>query len=116
MTTPEGAVKYKVKQLLEKYKAYYYMPVPAGYGKPSLDFVGCYRGQFFAIETKAEGKHATARQSITAQEMISAGAAVFFIEGVNSPVFNCLERWLFIYSIHENYGFLNTSAEKNDIP
>jgi hypothetical protein len=83
------------------------MPVPNGYGKPSLDFIGCYRGHFYAIETKTAGKHATARQNVTAQEMIAAGAAVFFIEGEDSPVFSCLERWLFLYADTELNGFLN---------
>lgn len=106
MTTAEGTVKNKVKKILAEYDAYYYMPVPGGYGKPSLDFVGCHRGHFFAIETKAEGKHATMRQNETAQEMIRAGAAVFFIEGVDSAVFNVLTRWLDFYTTPEMHGKL----------
>lgn len=79
--TPEGKVKEAVKKLLKERGAYYHMPVQNGMGKPSLDFVGCYKGKFFAIETKAEGKKPTLRQQATIAEMEAAGAAVFVVAG-----------------------------------
>ena len=65
--TPEGRVKLLVKEFLRSRNVasltatmshpvgYYRMPVPNGYGAPELDFYGCYKGRFFAVETKAQG-------------------------------------------------------------
>jgi hypothetical protein len=77
--TPEGRVKEKVKRLLEKYGAYYFMPVQNGMGKASLDFLVCHQGRFAAIETKAGTKGMTPRQEVTTEEMRAAKAAVFLI-------------------------------------
>ncbi|MDE2471846.1 MAG: hypothetical protein KGL35_24760 [Bradyrhizobium sp.] len=74
--TPEGAVKKDVKAFLRERKVasmsapvpdavgYYHMYVPSGYGDPALDFTGCYKGRFFAIETKADGGTPSARQNL----------------------------------------------------
>src|SRR5690606_41709217 len=67
--TPEGRVKEKVKALLRRYGAYYFMPVQYGYGAPSVDFLVCHQGFFAAIETKAEGKKPTKRQALVLQEI-----------------------------------------------
>ena len=72
MRTPEGRLKDKVKAFLKARGAYYHMPVQNGYGQPSLDFVGCYKGFYFAIETKAPGKTPTPRQTYTMNEIVSA--------------------------------------------
>lgn len=54
MTTPENKVKTKVKALLTKRGAYFFMPATGGYGRSGVpDIVGCYRGAFFAFECKA---------------------------------------------------------------
>lgn len=54
MTTPENKVKAKVKSLLTKRGAYYFMPATGGYGRSGVpDIVGCYKGAFFAFECKA---------------------------------------------------------------
>lgn len=84
MTTPEGRVKSKVKELLSKYPVYGNWPVPGGYGTPMLDFVGCYKGWFFTIETKAEGEKLTPRQQYIAEEILAAGGLVFIVTGVNA--------------------------------
>lgn len=73
---------------------YYYMPVPTGYGRASLDFIGCYNGLYFAIETKDEGKEPTTRQHATIFEMRSAGAAVFVISGTVDLAYADLIGWL----------------------
>lgn len=81
--TPEGKIKEKVKKLLDprRPKLYYEMPVPAGYGRPSLDFVGCYYGKYFAVETKRRGKRLTDRQEGTRDDMRAAGGMVFEVLG-----------------------------------
>lgn len=80
-STPEGKVKDRIKHTLKGYGAYYHMPVQNGMGAPTLDFIGCYYGHFFAIEAKAPGKKPTARQELTIRTMTQAGAAVFIIDG-----------------------------------
>lgn len=79
MTTPEGRIKNTVKKALTEFGAYYHMVVQNGMGAPSLDFVGCHKGAFFAIETKAGNKGMTPRQEATADKMRKAGAKVFLI-------------------------------------
>lgn len=80
--TPEARVKNQVKKILAEYKPLYgWWPVPNGMGASSLDFVGCFRGVFFAVETKAPGKKPTARQDLCIQEMRAAGGIVFVIDG-----------------------------------
>lgn len=81
--TPEGKVKTKIKLLLDDYhgSVYYYMPVPGGYGRPTLDYLGSANGWFFAIEAKAPGKSPTARQQGTIEEIAEAGGRVFKIDG-----------------------------------
>lgn len=86
----ERTVKDRVKRVLNKYEAYYYMPVPGGYGAATLDFIGCVKGYYFSIETKAPGKKPTARQKVTITRMREAGGKVFVIDGDCSE----LESWL----------------------
>ncbi len=98
--TPEGKVKLQVKRALKMlqdrgYPVYYHMPVQNGMGKPTLDFIGCIKGQFFAIETKAPGKKPTERQEGTIEDMRKAGAHVFVYDGSNPEV---LAGWLAMLS------------------
>ncbi len=79
-STPEGRVKATVKKLLQGHGVYYHMPVQNGMGKPTLDFIGCSNGRFFAVETKAPGKKPTDRQQTTIEEMRAAGGTVFVID------------------------------------
>ena len=80
---PEGKIKHLIKKVLDPRKPdlYYDMPVPTGFGKSMLDFVGCYYGRYFAIEAKAPGKQPTERQEGTRDDMLKAGGAVFVIDG-----------------------------------
>lgn len=91
-TTPEGRVKSKVKKVLDPFQPllWYFMPVPNGYGKQTLDFIGCDRGRYFAIETKAPGEKPTSRQDQTIDDMRAAGARVFVVDGDTTE----LEAWL----------------------
>lgn len=81
MSTPEGKVKDKVKEILREFDVYWHCPVQNGMGAPGLDFWCCYRGIFFAIETKAPGKTPTPRQLITIAQVRKAGGMVFVIDG-----------------------------------
>ena len=90
--TPEGKVKSRVKTLLKQHSAWWHMPVQNGMGVPSLDFIGCHRGRFFGIETKAGAKAPTPRQQITMQDMAAAGGAVFLINEVEGM--DALDNWL----------------------
>lgn len=86
--TPEGKVKLKVKAMLTEFKAYQHWPVLTGYGAPTLDCIGCYHGLYFAVETKAPGKHLSPRQELTKSEIEAAGGIVFVIgeyEGEGYP-------------------------------
>lgn len=92
--TPEGRVKDKIDKLLKQYRVYAFKPVQTGMGKPGLDYFCCFRGWFFAIEAKAEGKRLTERQEITRNEILAAWGRVFVIAGVDTPEFEILESWL----------------------
>lgn len=85
--TPEGKLKAEVRVYLNELKAagvgvYYRMPVPVGYGTQGLDFEGCIRGRFFAIETKAPGKMPTARQNLTLDAINRAGGIAFYADNI----------------------------------
>jgi hypothetical protein len=90
-STPEGKVKKTVSALLRSVPdLYYFMPVPSGYGESTLDYLGCYKGQFFAVETKAPGKKPTDRQNMMIERMRKAGGTVFIIDGDISE----LKQWI----------------------
>jgi hypothetical protein len=91
MSTPEGKVKEQVKKVLKAAGAYYHMPVQNGMGSPTLDFICCFRGAYFAIETKAPGGQPTPRQKHTMYEIeYTGGGVVFVIDGDTKE----LEEWL----------------------
>jgi len=55
--TPEGKVKDAVKKVLKAHDIWFFMPMQNGFGVVGIpDFICCWKGQFFAIETKAPGK------------------------------------------------------------
>lgn len=92
MSTPEGKVKSRINKILDKYKGriYKFMPVPGGYGKSTLDYLGIFRGRGFAIEAKAPGKVPTPRQEQIADDIRAGGGRVFVIDGDTTE----LELWL----------------------
>ena len=99
MATPEGIVKRKVRNLLAEYQDIYtYWPVPSGFGKTQLDVLGCYRGRFFSVETKAEGKKPTLRQTEELKNIAQAMGETFVIAGPDDPVFDQLRAWLDLLS------------------
>ena len=90
--TPEGKVKELVKRALKAAGAYYHMPVQNGMGAPTLDFIGCHKGTFIAVETKAPGKKPTPRQVLTIEAMRESGALVYVVDGPETlePLVNML--------------------------
>lgn len=82
----ESRIKKYVKDRLDELGAYHFWPVQMGLGKATLDCLGCYKGRFFAIETKRPGEKPTTRQAITMGEMRGAGAAVFVVDSEQSAL------------------------------
>src|SRR5215510_10046875 len=93
MKTPEGVVKDAVRELLDQYQGLYqFWPVQTGYGRATIDVLGCFRGRFFGIETKAPGKEPTPRQLEVMADIRAAGGAVFAVIGKEDLVE--LKAWL----------------------
>lgn len=78
--TPESKVKAAVKKILAARGAWFFMPSARAYGTAGVpDFIGCYKGRFFAIETKARGNKPTALQVFQGARLVDSGAAYFVI-------------------------------------
>jgi len=77
----ERKLKVEVMAMLNEAGAWTFMPVPTGMQAATLDFLGCYKGRFFAIETKRPGEVPTPRQTATMQWIKDAGG--FAIWGDN---------------------------------
>lgn len=92
--TPEGRTKRAIRAILNRYadQVYTYMPVPAGYGVATLDYLGFAAGHGFAIEAKRERGKPTPRQDVIIQQMRAAGAKVFIINGPEA--LQELDDWL----------------------
>lgn len=93
--TPEGKIKKKIRELLDSYKPrlYYYMPVPGGYGRTTIDYLICARGIFVGIEAKGKpGQGPTARQEGVIEDITQAGGTVFVINDEFS--LNAFATWL----------------------
>jgi hypothetical protein len=93
--TPEGRVKAKVKRWLDARAIWYFCPVSNGMGRHGIpDFVGCRKrlvtpdmvgqfiGEFFSVETKAEGKAnaATPLQLECHDEIRQAGGVAVVVD------------------------------------
>lgn len=78
--TPEGRVKDKIKAVLKKHGAYFFMPVQNGYGTQTVDFLCCVKGRFLAIEAKAPGKKPTGRQEDVLAEVMAAGGTAIWLD------------------------------------
>jgi hypothetical protein len=95
--TPEGKTKNRISKFLGQVKqihgeVWWFMPVQNGMGRATLDYVGWFRGRAFAIEAKAPGKKPTPRQTVTAAEMMDAGAKVFVVDGSDAS-FEIMIAW-----------------------
>lgn len=90
--TPEGKVKKEIKAWLKERGAYFFMPVPTGYGKKTIDFLVCLNGRFVGIEAKAPGNEPTALQDIHIEEIRKAGGVAVWCDSLEM-----LKRELFKY-------------------
>jgi hypothetical protein len=79
--TPEGRIKKRFRDRLKEVPyTWIYMPVPGGFGKQALDYLGCTAGWFWAAEAKAPGKAPTPRQYQTMSDMNDARAVIFIVD------------------------------------
>ena len=106
--TPEGKVKKLVKDYLlsiglipagqavlctEANTGWFYMPVSNGMGVHGIpDFIGHYKGRFFAIEAKDKGKKPTARQKHQLGALTLTGAKTFVVDSEES--LEGVKRWI----------------------
>jgi len=79
-STPEKKVKDKVKKILKENGVYFFSPVTGGYGASGVpDIVGCYRGRFIGIETKAGSGKPTALQEKNLMEISEKGGIAILV-------------------------------------
>lgn len=89
--TPEAKVKQKVRLVLEKYGAYYTMPVTGGYGASGVpDFICCYHGRFIGVECKAGSNTPTALQINNMKRIELAGGTAIVINEDNISLLETL--------------------------
>lgn len=111
--TPEGKVKQDIEKQLFIWgfiKAgtktsvwpplpvgWYYMPVQTGYGINGIpDFICCYAGAFFGIETKAPGKvgNLSVNQGRRKEEIELGGGRVFVVDSAEAFVAKLKENFV----------------------
>jgi len=69
------------------------MPGQRGYGVTGIpDFIGHYKGYFFAIETKALGEEPKGFQALQIKAIDCSGGAVLVVDGENG--LNMFRQWL----------------------
>lgn len=93
METPEHYEKRDIRRVLDKYLAWHFMPQMGGFGRNGVpDIIGCYKGRFFAIEVKREGKKLTPLQERQGAAIVANGGAFFW--GTAECVIPALKAWL----------------------
>ena len=105
MASPEKKVKQKIRQILDSFDAYHFMPATHGYGASgTADIVVCFRGRFVAIEVKATDKNKpTALQCLAARQVIAAGGTALLVHAENTHVvaeaFKQIESGAYAHSV-----------------
>ena len=83
----EKDVKKNVRKVLDEYAQdgiWYYMPAANGYGRSGIpDFVGLYKGNFFAIETKFGTNDLSTHQIREVASIIQGGGKCWIVRDSN---------------------------------
>ena len=78
--TPEAKVKKKVKQILDKHGAYYFMPIGGPYAVQGVpDIICCIKGRFVGIECKCGMNVPTTLQQKNIDAIIANGGVAIVI-------------------------------------
>ena len=93
--TPEGEVKKLIDKVLKAApQCFVTKPVVGPYGSTMLDYEGCSKGRYFAIEAKRPDVHEpTTRQQDRMTDIEDAGGKTFFINGKQEQL-DALRDWL----------------------
>lgn len=75
---PEAKIKADIRAYFRNVGAYIFAPVQTGMGMSTVDQLVCFNGKFIGIEVKVPGKHPTARQINTIDEINKAGGLAFW--------------------------------------
>lgn len=87
----EKDVKSVVRHVLECEGVWLFMPSANGYGVPGIpDFIGCYRGHMFSVETKFGTNKQTMWQVRQGHAIIKAGAPYWLIDEDNAHNFSAV--------------------------
>lgn len=84
-TTPEGAVKKKVRAWLKAHGIWYFQPAANGFGTSGIpDFIAIIHGIFVGIETKAPKRENTLTENQKARlaEIRAAGGIALVVSDV----------------------------------
>lgn len=80
MRSPENYEKTEIRRFLDNlgHDCWHFSPFMGGYGKSGVsDIIGVYRGRFFCIEVKREGKKPTPIQERRMKEVTHAHGCAF---------------------------------------
>jgi hypothetical protein len=93
--TPEGKVKKRVKDELDKMGVYHFSPMQNGMGRAGIpDIIGCFEGQFIAIECKAGKGTTTALQERELTRIQNAGGYALVVNEKNINQLQEITEWI----------------------
>jgi len=93
--TPEAKVKKQVKEALDKMGVYHFSPMQNGMGRAGIpDIIGCFDGQFIAIECKAGKGTTTALQERELTRIQNAGGYALVVNEKNINQLQEITEWI----------------------
>jgi Holliday junction resolvase len=93
--TPEAKVKKRVKEELDKMGVYHFSPMQNGMGRAGIpDIIGCFDGQFIAIECKAGKGTTTALQERELTRIQNAGGYALVVNETNINQLQEITEWI----------------------